>query len=332
VTGSSDILLGDLARAFNALVPANALTRDAIAKLLGFERLAETSSTLSLHSEPSEVEPPETMEPKMVSDQAAPPRDEKGERDMPMPTRPTRAQLEPTASTSIPTKIAAWKEVGPLATFHPEKHLQGITYYDPLFTPHWTRGIVAASLATRASTGLIIDLSQLLDTIARGRPIRGIFHISRPSLSRGVQILVDISEGMQPFARDQMELMRVIQGVVGIHATAILQFRSCPTRKVGVGPVWTWRGYQPPQPGTPVLLLTDLGIGGPSLRLQRSRTEEWQSFARTLSRHSCPLVAFVPYPPERWPTRLMQEMIILQWDRATTFGTVRKAIGPWHEV
>jgi hypothetical protein len=119
---------------------------------------------------------------------------------------------------------------------------------------------------------------------------------------------------------------------VGEELTQVVHFRDNPLRGTSSAPFWTWGPYQSPTPGTPVLALTDLGIGGPAVHPDRSTEEEWLTFARQLAESSCPLVVLVPYPERRWPRRLAQEIVLLSWDRATTVGTVARKIRHGHEV
>jgi len=49
-------------------------------------------------------------------------------------------------------------------------------------------------------------------------------------------------------------------------------------------------------------------------------------------RAGCPLVAFVPYAPRRWPRALRRAMTIVQWDRRTSAVTIRNLVGRAHQV
>jgi hypothetical protein len=235
-------------------------------------------------------------------------------------------RLVVTAATRIPGGSDAWK-VGPgLEPFRCDTHLKGVARHDPLFRPLWVRPLLAASLATQTTWGSI-NVTLLVDTLARGRPVVRLPRLPTPSLHRGVQVLVDRGEGMQPFARDQDELVGTIRGVVGGDATAVLEFRGCPTWGAGTGPVWDWGPYTPPGPRTPVLILSDLGIARHTACGERASVGEWLAFARGLARQPCPVIAFVPYPEDRWPRRIAREVVLVPWDRSTSIQTVRRAVG-----
>lgn len=305
--------LGDLARALDRLAPEDAATREQIAKLVGLE-LREIPQEKDGPSSPA---PPETETPSTRV--PPPPRDAEPDsapllRIDPVsrePSRPLRLLLNGPSLDPPPGDFA------PLP-------------FAPLFKPAWERNLISATVATRAPNGPV-DLPRLVDTAARGRPLRTIPRLPQPSLFRGVQVLVDLGEGMEPFARDQVHLLEEIRRIVGDEASAVVQFRNNPLRGAGATP-WTWGPYRPPHPGTPVLALTDLGIGGPLLDPDRSNEREWLTFAERLAHAACPFVALVPYPEQRWPRKLRRQITIISWDRSTTVGEVFRKIRRGHEV
>ena len=81
-----------------------------------------------------------------------------------------------------------------------------------------------------------------------------------------------------------------------------------------------------------MLVISDLGIGGPVVNPGRARREEWLAVAARAHAAGCPLVALVPFAPHRWHPALARAMVCIHWDRPTTAGVVRRAVGPGHEV
>lgn len=73
------------------------------------------------------------------------------------------------------------------------------------------------------------------------------------------------------------------------------------------------------------MLLTDLGLGGPLVSHDRASLGEWLRFCEQARRAGCPLLAFVPHEPRRWPPELMRFMTLLPWDRGTTVLAIRHA-------
>jgi hypothetical protein len=311
----SDIGLGDLARALCALMPEDAATRERIARLLGFD-IREGVRQEEPPSRPG-FRPPVSPQPTPAPAAAEPEK---------FPLQ----RIEPVA-VERPRPSHRFLDAPPLDPPGASPRRRHPPVFEPLLAPEWTRSLLAAALSTRAPDGPI-DLPRLVDMAARCRPLREIPFLPEPTLFRGVQVLVDLGEGMEPFARDQAYLVDEIRRAMGEELTTVFHFRDNPLREAGAGPLWTWGPYRPPNPGTPALVLTDLGIGGPAIHPDRSTEEEWLTFARQLAERSCPLVVLVPYPERRWPRRLAQEIILLSWDRTTTVGTVARKIRHGHEV
>jgi hypothetical protein len=304
----SFVSLGDLARALARLVPENAVTREEIARLLGFD-IRELSQQ------------------KFVPGPPVPPESEFPQPSVQEPERIAPRRIQP-ISTEAPRPLRLLLD-GPSLERYSSFPSNRIVFA-PLFKPHWERNLISAAVATRAPNGSV-DVPRLVNTAARGRPLRTIPRLLQPSLFRGVQVLVDLGEGMGPFARDQAHLLEELRRIVGEELTAVAHFRNNPLRGMGVNP-WTWGPYRPPYPGTPVLALTDLAIGGPVLDPDRSNEGEWLRFTERLAHASCPLVALVPYPERRWPRRLKRQMTLVCWDRSTTVGAIFRQIRRGHEV
>jgi hypothetical protein len=191
---------------------------------------------------------------------------------------------------------------------------------DPLFGPQWARGILTAGLATLGPDGPL-DVEAITEALARCEVIERVPTLPSWTLERGAQLLMDKSQAMMPFVRDQAWLLREIRNVVGEDRLEVLRFAGSPGRGAGRG-ARPWPAYAPPPPGTPVVLLSDLGVCQPPLVAEWAGEEEWVTFAASVSRAGCPLLAFVPYGPERWPPRLARLMNIFQWDRGTTASAV----------
>jgi hypothetical protein len=319
------IWVGDVGHALAALRPEDDTTLAAIARLLGFQVVMTTSK-------PKQVTPLAPVADKPVADEPVSERDqqphyERGDEASaeaaPLAGRRWSRILDPVSHE--PAQLAGrWARAASLERVT-STHLEAVPPHQTLFPPQASAAMIVAAVATAAGDGPP-DVERAVETLASRKPLDRLPQLPRRSLFRGVQLLVDIGEAMEPFARDGDELADQIRAVVGRNQVAELRFCDCPLREVGDGPVWTWGPYRPPDPGTPVLVVTDLGIGGPLYYPQRSRTEEWLTFAELLHRRVSPLVAFVPYPPDRWPPTLARVMTVVQWDRATTITAIQAAI------
>jgi hypothetical protein len=197
---------------------------------------------------------------------------------------------------------------------------------EPLFSPKWVGGILIASLSTESMDGEV-DVDALVDHMGRGKHISRLNRLALPTLNRGLQLLVDKSQGMTPYFKDQKQLLEQMRRVVGRDRMTVLNFAGSPLRGAGQGPITEWVKYKPPLPGTPVVLLTDLGIGRPRFSTDRASAGEWLRFIRLIRKTHCPLVAFIPYAPSRWPLSLSGLLTAIQWDRNTTATVARNVVG-----
>ena len=203
---------------------------------------------------------------------------------------------------------------------------------EPIFEALRQRAILSAGLATQVPEGAL-DLRKILERLVRLEPLDRLPRLPVPTLRRGVQLLLDYSPAMLPYAADRRQLRVAIEHLLGSSCSSLF-FRGSPGR--GVLPVVRDRRrkqfeeWLPPSRGTVVALVSDLGIGGPPASAERSSRSEWISFVRRARAYGNPIVAFVPFPPSRWDRALTEYMTLIHWDRHTTVRSVRRAVGSEH--
>jgi hypothetical protein len=183
-----------------------------------------------------------------------------------------------------------------------------------------TPGILTTSIATDAGDGMP-DVDALIELVVQRSFAEPIPRIVRASLFRGVQLLLDRSPAMAPFARDVTELAAMVRSVVGHHVEEI-GFSGHPQNRL---PAWR-DAYVPPRPGTPVLALSDLGIGQAPGHLRPDARTTWLPLADMLLRRGSPLVVLVPYPRSRWPA-LGYRVRMIPWDTTTSPADITRAVG-----
>ncbi|MEV1065243.1 hypothetical protein [Streptomyces sp. NPDC050263] len=220
--------------------------------------------------------------------------------------RPVRVEAVPTPGETVEPLARPASERAPLP------HL-------PLLVPAWTSAIVRSLISRRVPEGTV-DIPSLIDTLAHGRPVGRLPRMPVPTMRYGVQVLVDRGAGMQPFRRDQNQLLERVCAVVGPHLVEVGYFSGVPQRGTGPGARWTRTAYTPPESGRPVLLLSDLGLGGPPDDPARGTREDWEHFVGLVTRAGCGVVALCPYPPGRWPRWMTGLLPLFSWDRTTTAG------------
>jgi hypothetical protein len=323
-----DIWLGDLVVAF-AEVGSSDNERRRIAQMLGFELVS------LLASPPPFREPLSTPGPDESASRAS------GARPtgpaIPATASSTREGVQSGSTNETPSRelrmltpvarepIAAtgWGLSSSLQQVSAE-HLTAVLDHEPLFAPRSAAATVAAAVATEIDDGPL-DVEAIVAALARRQPLQRLPRKRRRSLRFGVQVLIDMGEAMQPFARDEQVLVDQVRRIVGVDRTSLLYFADCPVRGAGPGPRRTWRTYSPPKSGTRVLVVSNFGIGGPALYIERSQEKEWRAFVMGVRRAACTVIGLVPYPPGRWPHQLATLLPLVTWDRSTTVARVSAA-------
>lgn len=308
--------LGDWLGALKKLTPQDEETRAAIARLLGLElRGTGTSSrgkTTQGGADQKGQEDDGGARARVVSGKAA----------------SSSRQIESVLTSARGGRSSAPVWVGktqPLERTE-ARHLRPVLALEPLFPKRTTRAILSGALSTPSWRGPL-DVARIVELETRAEEIRKIPRLSAPTLVRGVQMLIDTADGMQPFAADEAVLRAALLSVAGRDRTSVLYFEGTPLRGCGTGAKADWPAYAPPAPGTPIVVLTDLGIAQPPESAGRASAAEWMEFARVAVRALCPILALTPYPAKRWPPALAKRMTIVQWDQATTAASVRKLVG-----
>jgi hypothetical protein len=321
--------LGDFVRALDALAPADEETRSAIALAFGLS----LRSTSGVHetSLPALRWLPETgmglvPEPMVAGE-------EKDADEQPVTPLPALGPDENAGAVLDSELTPAGRVAGERPEWlieakvldEPLRAERPTQVPDPLFLPRWAPGILAISLATTAPDGPV-DSERLVEMMASRQTMRQLPRRPRPTLRGGAQVLVDLSESMQPFLADEVGLLDSIERVVGGDSLAILRFAGCPSRGAGPGVRKTWARYEPPPTPRPVAVITDFGIGAPVLSRDASSVLEWRVFASEVRRAGCPLIGLVPFGPERIPSALRRDFRHIVWDRRTTAGSAARAI------
>ena len=306
---------GDLLRAFTAAHATKPAEQAAVAALLGFYSVVaaegdiEVSAPLKMvkaksdtRESPAPVAPDETSRPRAAL------------------TGQSGFKLE--GPRHYEPTIPAWlRKASPLTSPAP---VRGKSAEPPsLFDPRWNKNILATMLSTLQIDGRL-DIVRLVVAIATRTWPTVLPRLARYA-PRGVQVLVDVAEGMAPFAADQRQVLQTLSRLLGADRVTRLEVLGSPLDRVSSSPDEDWHPYgeaQLPPPGTPVLALTDLGIGRPPVS-RRGTTSEWRRFADRLSSRGSPVIALIPYAERRCPPQLKRVMRVVAWDRLTTVGTVR---------
>ncbi|MGE0729429.1 MAG: hypothetical protein AB7O92_12095 [Acidimicrobiia bacterium] len=163
-----------------------------------------------------------------------------------------------------------------------------------------------------------IDLLEVLRLTARRETITRLPRLAGWSVARGVQVHVQRSASMLPFAGDAAGIGDALATVIEPSLLDVFGFEhdpmllTSPTRRLRSVVRASGEPLLDPDEGCPVelvldnrrsiIVVTDLGIGLSRSDPLRAPTSRWLEHYNTVRNH-CPAVLYlVPYPPARWPT------------------------------
>jgi len=304
-----EIWFGDLMRVWRELAP-NADAALHIARALGIDHADVPVHTTERVIDMTTPSPGRSVTPSRQLDETpwAPP----------APTVPTPTLLEPAGTAPWPDEVD-WS-AAKLLDRPTTPDTTDAPSLDPLLSPNTAGPVLGAMLGTRGP-GDEIDVPRLLDELVHCRPIDRLPWIARPSLFRGVRVLVDVAPSMAMLRHDQDDLTQRLRELLGHDDVQVQRFSANPARGCGEGPVRTWTAFEPPRPGTPVLVLGDLGLGSDPDDVE----QDWLRIAELLGRRSSRLVALVPYERERWGVlspALRAAVDLVTWDRSTAVSDI----------
>jgi hypothetical protein len=190
--------------------------------------------------------------------------------------------------------------------------------YESLLPPSSEAATLHVLVSRRVPEGPV-DVDRLLDRLAENVAVEELPRQPVRTLRFGVQVLVDLGEGMEPFWRDEVELVDRVTSVAGPQSCQVRYFSGCPLHRSGEGAGWTWKPYRPPARGAKVLVLSDFGCNADRSATAAARLhKDWQETVGIMRRHGCSPVALVPLPRTGIPSWVSGLMPVLSWDRTTT--------------
>ena len=171
-----------------------------------------------------------------------------------------------------------------------------------------------ATLAATWRTGRQLDMAAMVRRSALLQPLTASF-LAELQTAPFVQLLLDRGEGMQPYLADLDFLADEFVDVAGRDRVERRTFVGTPLRGLDpdffTGESAHWEG---PAAGSLVLVLTDLGLGGPPASRDRAPASEWRAMAATVASVQADLRVLTPFPPARSPAGLAEIIRIVNWD------------------
>jgi hypothetical protein len=204
----------------------------------------------------------------------------------------------------------------------------GRPMYQPLLSDIWFRGLMSLIMATSTASNEI-DHAILERGLVKGELLEKLPFKLRPTLKQGVLLFLDRSESMQPFWRDEQELLVRLQRFLGRSRVHSWWLRA--DRWASGGPRLRWFTKVPsllPQM-TPLLIVSDFGLGG-ELTGCCALFESWMPLLDLARNSNCPIAALIPAPESYWPNILKKHIPhSLVWDRGTSISAARRH---WHRI
>ena len=185
---------------------------------------------------------------------------------------------------------------------------------DPLFRPQWLRALIVAALSTVEETREL-DMERVITSMARGQELEFVPFRRARTLRKGVYCWLDVGPGMEPFRRDQEELVAVLERVAGRDRVAV-EMLSDDARL----PTNVYFAH------TPVLILSDLGANRIPGHAPAIIPRHWVRFAnQARGQGASHVVAFVPGDVIRVSAELRRAIAVVKWDRPVSVQSVLRA-------
>jgi hypothetical protein len=310
----TDPRLADYVRALKELAPRNRATAAAIARVLGISGAEPAVETIGARTTEVEESADEDV------DQSSPAVPDAHRRSLSHGAVERAFSVRRLGRVRRARSSAAWTSgVVAIPQGVPEDQAPRPPL-EPLFAPGWARAMLAAIAATPGADG-DPHITPVIATIASGQPVSRIPRMIRYAIRHRLDILLDVGEGMVPFARDQRQLIAAAFRVIGKDRCRVLRFVGTPGRGV-----WAARDAAAPYMASPdsrVLIVTDLGLAA-SFDGTAASAQEWRRWALTLRSAGARPVALVPYPSPRWPPAIRGALPIVLWDRPSSLLHIRR--------
>jgi hypothetical protein len=203
---------------------------------------------------------------------------------------------------------------------------------EPPWTPEWARGVMVTAVSAPVASRRL-DQRALVRKVSRQQVLRTVPWQRRPSTRRGVQLLLDHSPGMVPFVHDRRWLQELTASVAGRDRVQVLRFTGSPRRGVVHADSTAKGPYRVPAPGTPVVLVSDLGRLRPPLGGERTaRLHEWLDFIDHVLHCGCPPICLTPFPPAEYPAPVRDRVALIPFDRRISLRDAREATRRIHRL
>lgn len=174
----------------------------------------------------------------------------------------------------------------------------------------------------RSSLGTVrqsrnLDIVRLTETISNLRPLKKIHFKSRFGWDTTGCLIFDFDERLLPQWGDINRLHEGIEKLRGRSGLSAYRLDDGPEgifrkrERKHHGQIDSNVAFRLPEPGTPVLIVSDLGYLEPTGTLKK----QWHRFGRQMKRSGIKPVVLTPCPPVYWDGDLLSHFSPVWWDR-----------------
>ncbi len=167
-----------------------------------------------------------------------------------------------------------------------------------------------------------VDVERLVNRLASGRLVTAIPMRAKLGWAPRAQLIVDLSLSLYPFWEDIHRLVGQLHKLRGKAGLEVILFEAGPSHRYlpwEEGRRDHYRTYRLPEAGTPVLVLSDLGL------LDR-RSGPWLAFGQRLQRAGVRPVGLLPLAERHWSQALCRYFTPFVWDHDQRYPAHRHAL------
>jgi hypothetical protein len=182
----------------------------------------------------------------------------------------------------------------------------------------WT---VLRALLSEQQTKKRPDLAKLVKTIANGHFPAKIPQQQRQNWTAECRILIDRPQRLRLFNHDYLQLIKQLKKLRGEVGLVQEMLEDAPGGNVltGFGLQAKKQTWHKPEPDTPLLILSDLGIYDASGQAEK----QWLAFGRQLQAAGCKAYVLMPVPARLLSQELANLYQCISWDRFSTLTIVK---------
>jgi formylglycine-generating enzyme required for sulfatase activity len=182
-----------------------------------------------------------------------------------------------------------------------------------VFRPLATPAAILTKLrrvSTFSRTSRELDVPKVVSNLSRGHVPVSLPRRSRKAWGQSIHVVVDGHEHLKPYFQDQDAVLKTLRRVYPRDGVDVVKLRHGASQPQ-LGGIRRFTSYQPPEPGSIVLALSDLG----ALALDRREPHEtWLALGKLYRGRGARPIALVPCDVACIPSELTRDWIVIPWE------------------